>query len=150
MLCQPVHPESNINHFRPFSVLDSALWFFNKTHRGLRRSWKNFCFLTRVSYSQPSQFDKLAYSRFWGVLCQPVHPESNINHFRPFSVLDSALWFFNKTHRGLRRSWKNFCFLTRVSYSQPSQFDKLAYSRFWGVLCQPLHPKIQYTTFWLF
>ena len=147
MLCQPVHPESNISYFPQFFVLDNALLFFIKTHRrrenlenNLTLSWRrplsyrnanqwtgfymitafvmkglkeylenNFCSFPRAFYSRSSQFGKFTcsrfwsrfnksiFTRFWGVLCQPVHPESNISHFRPFSVLDSALWIFFKT-----------------------------------------------------
>ena len=38
MLCQLVHPESNISQFHQFSVLDSALLFFIKTRHQLRKS----------------------------------------------------------------------------------------------------------------
>ena len=69
-----------------------------------RITLNNFCSFHRVSCSQPTKFGKSIFTRFSGVLCHPEHPESNKSHFRPFSVLDSALWFFNKTRCGLRKS----------------------------------------------
>ena len=57
-----------------------------------------------VFCSQPTKFAKSIFNRFWGVICQPLHPESNISHFHQFSVLDSVLWLFIKTHHGLRKN----------------------------------------------
>ena len=33
MVCQPVHPESNISHFHPFCFWGSAPWFFIRSRR---------------------------------------------------------------------------------------------------------------------
>ena len=57
-----------------------------------------------VFCSQPTKFGKSIFNIFWGVLCQPVHPESNISQFHQSSVLDSALLFFLKTLRQLRKN----------------------------------------------
>ena len=57
MLCQPVHPESNISHFRPFFVLNSALWIFIKTPRPVRKINFQVIFvpsLGSVAASKPS------------------------------------------------------------------------------------------------
>ena len=51
-------------------------------------------------------FGKLILTRFWGVLCQPVHPESNIRLSRSFSLFDSPPTFFPKT--GLQVRMSNF------------------------------------------
>ena len=57
----------------------------------------NFCSFPNGSSSQPIEFVKLMFSRFWGVLCQTVHPESNLRRFRSFLLFDSAFWFLLKT-----------------------------------------------------
>ena len=44
-----------------------------------------------IPYIQPTKFGKSIFNRFWDVLYQTVHPESNISHFHQFSVLNSAL-----------------------------------------------------------
>ena len=56
-----------------------------------------------IPYIQPTKFGKSIFNRFWDVLCQTVHPKSNISHFHQFSVLNSALWIFIKTRRRLRK-----------------------------------------------
>ena len=70
----------------------------------LERVNYNFCSFPRISYSQPTKFDESIFNKFWGVLCQPVHPESNISHFLPFSLLDSDLWFFVESHRRVKKN----------------------------------------------
>ena len=105
LLYQPVYPKSNIRRFRLFSSFYSALffsWIWSSSWKG----WplNNFCSFVRVSSSQPTKFGKSILTRFWGMLFQPVHPGSNISHFCSFSVLNSALWFYIKSRRGLRRS----------------------------------------------
>ena len=42
-------------------------------------------------------------SIFRGVICQSVHSESKISHFRPFSKFNSPPWFFTITRRLLRK-----------------------------------------------
>ena len=56
-----------------------------------------------VSYSQSNKFGKSIITRFWAVLCQPVHPNSNISHFRQFFLWCSALWIFIETRLQVRK-----------------------------------------------
>ena len=37
----------------------------------------NFSFFPNVFCSYSTKFGKIVFSRFWGILCQPVQPESN-------------------------------------------------------------------------
>ena len=102
MFCLSVRPESNVSHIRQFCLLYSALWFFLKTRLWVTKSnLKIFCSCPRISSSQPEKFGK---SRFWGILSQWVHPEPNICHFHPFFLLDSALCFFVKSRRRVKKS----------------------------------------------
>ena len=85
VLCQTVHPESNINHFCNFSLFDRTLWFFIETRFWVKKSDFKiivYCF-PRVSYN---------------------HPQSNIRHSRSFSLFNSPPWFFLKTRLRLRKS----------------------------------------------
>ena len=99
MLCQPVQPESSIGHFRQSSLSGGSVRFFLKS-----RLPNNFYYFLRVTSIQPTNFGKSIFNSLWCVLCQPRHPESNINYFRTFFVLDSALSFFIKARRRLRKS----------------------------------------------
>ena len=135
-------PESNISHFRQFSLLDGALWLFLKTHFQVRNcSFKNnFCFFTKVSCSQPNKFSKLIFNRFWGIFCQSVHPESNISHICQFCLLDSALWFFIKIC--LRVIKSNFKMIFALALgSLPKKLVKSIFNKFWGRLPQWVYPE---------
>ena len=99
-----MHPESNISYLHQCYLWGSAVWLFIKLFFKSERVTSNFCFFLRVSSCQLSKFGKSIFTRFWGVLCQPVHPESNISQFHQFSVLDSALLSFIKTRHRLRKS----------------------------------------------
>ena len=104
-----------------------------KTHKNINLMMKN------KQICQPIKFGKFTSNWFWGVLYQPVHPESNINHFHQISVLDSALWFFIKTHRGVRKINFKIIFapsLGSYTMSRPSLVN-LYLTR--GVLCQSVH-----------
>ena len=112
----------------------------------LLSSWKeelqnNFCSFLRVFSSQPTKFGKSIFTRFWALLCQPVDPESNVGHFRQFSLWGSALRFFLKTRLPVRKSNLNFCYFLRVISTQPTNFGKSIFNSFWCVLCQPVHPE---------
>ena len=143
MLCQPVYSKSNIRHFRCFSSFYSALFFF----KNLPSSWKvslrnNFCSFLSVSWSHHTRFGKLIFNRFWGVFCQPVHPESNIKHSRSFSLFEGPPWFFLKA--GLQVRMSNFKiifapFLGPVAFIRPN-LVKGYWTDFGGVLCEPVHP----------
>ena len=95
-----------------------------------------------VSYSHSTKFGKSLFNKFWGLLCQPVRPESNRSHFNQFSMLDSALLFFVKTRRWLRKN--NFKiifapFLWSRAVTRPNLVN--LYLTFWGVLSESVHPK---------
>ena len=100
-----------------------------------------------VSYSQPNKFGKSIITRFWAVLFQPVHPNSNVSHFWQIFLWRSAL-FLLKIAFDLENIYniyvqlqKKFFSFTRVSCSRQTMFCKLIFSRCWGMLWQPMHPK---------
>ena len=67
-----------------------------------------------VSYIQPIKFGKSIFNRFWGVLWQSVHPESNISHFPQCFLWGSAVWFFVKACLRVRKSNFKIIFLTSL------------------------------------
>ena len=112
MLWQPMHPKSNIILLLFFSSFCIALCFFLENR--FRVTNKNLKILFDPSLGSLDSadqigkliFGKLILTRFWGVLCQPVHPESNIRLSRSFSLFDSPPTFFPKT--GLQVRMSNF------------------------------------------
>ena len=103
MLCQPVHPESNISHFPQCSLWGSALFLLIFAFHLERVALNNFCSVLRVSWRQPTKFDKLIFNRFWSLLCQPMRPQSSIRHPRSFSLFHSPPLFFLKTRLQFRK-----------------------------------------------
>ena len=99
-------------------MLNSALWFFIKTRiRVTKSNFKNnFCSFPRVFYSQSNKFVKSIFTRCWGVLYQPVHPESNISHFHQCSLWGSTLWFFIKSSLRVRKSNFKIIFATFLGW----------------------------------
>ena len=76
-----------------------------------------------VCYSQLNKFDQYLFERFRAVLCQQVHPNSNISYFHQFSLWCSALWIFIKTRLRVRKSnFKTFfaSSLGSLEVSRPS------------------------------
>ena len=53
-----------------------------------------------------TKIGKLIFNRFFGVLSQPLHPESNLRHFHSYYLFFSALPFFLKTSLGVRSNLK--------------------------------------------
>ena len=124
MLYQPVHPESNISHFHQCSLWGSTLWFFIESSLRVRKSNFKIIFATFLGWlpvSRSSKFGKSIFNRFWGVLWQPVHPKSNIRHFRSFSFFHSVLCYFLEACFWIRK--KNF----KIVFAPPLGF--LAVSR---------------------
>ena len=121
VLYQPVHPESNINHFHQISLLDSALWFFIKTRRGVRKINFKIIFAPSLGSYTMSRPSLVNLYLTWGVLCQSVHLEWNVSHFRWCFLCGSAVWFFIKTRLPFRNS--NF----KIIFAPPLGF--LAVSR---------------------
>ena len=101
----------------------------------------NFCSFPNSSWSQLTKFGKLIFNRFWGVLCQPVHPQSNLKHFYIFSCLIVLFGFCLELALELDSLEINFCSFPTGTWNQPTKFGKLMSSGFWGVLCQPVHLK---------
>ena len=104
-----------------------------KTHKNTNLMMKN------KQICQPTKFGKFTSNWFWGVLYQPVHPESNINHFHQISVLDGALWFFIKTRRGVRKSNFKIIFAPSLGSYTMSRPSLVNLYLTWGVLCQSVH-----------
>ena len=91
-------PRIKYKSFSHCSRWGSAVWFFIKTHLWVRKSnLKRVTSFLRISSSQPTKFGQPIFTRFWGVLCQPVHRKSNIRHFRSFSSFNITLCFSHKT-----------------------------------------------------
>ena len=119
--------------------------------------WKKYLKIKIFSFpngfwSHPTKLVKFMFSRFWGVLCQAAHLESNSRHFWSFSLFGSALWFLLET-----LFWNyiwylriKFCSFSDGSWNQPTKFGKLIFSGFWGVLCQTAHPESNLKQFWSF
>ena len=103
-LCQSVHPESNLTHFRSFYLFNSGLCFLLKSCLRVRASNMKIIFvpsLKLVSVSLRRLFQwSLAYFGAWFA----NESTQNKSNFCKFSLLDSALWFFIKTLHRLKKS----------------------------------------------
>ena len=90
--------------FSPFFIFSQySLFFSENLFSNQKEEHPKKLLLLRVSWNQPTKFGKFILNRFWGVLCQPVYLESNIRHSRSFSLFNSRLWFFLKTHLQVRK-----------------------------------------------
>ena len=125
VLCQQVHPNSNISYFHQFSLWCSALWIFIKTRLRVRKSNFKIFFATSLgslAVSRPSLVNSFL-TDFGGVPSQPVHAESNIRCSRNFSNWLSSLVILKICLR-VRK--------VRVSSSQPIKICKSVFNRLWA------------------
>ena len=94
-----------------------------------------------ICYSQLNKFGQYLFARFRAVLCQKVHPNSNISYFHQFSLWCSALWIFIKTRLRVRKSNFKIFFATSLgslAVSRPSLVNSFL-TDFGGVPSQPVH-----------
>ena len=86
-----------LDFFEVFLCLIVLFGFCSKLAFELDNLKINFCSFPNGSWSQPTRFGKLIYSGLWGVVCQPVHAESNIRLFHSFSLFGITFCFFVQT-----------------------------------------------------
>ena len=76
------------------------------------------------------------FNRFWGVLCQPVHQESNLVYFSSFPLFWSTVHIKSNLKRVKLKHFFSFSF-----WSHSAKFGKLISNRFWSVYFQTVHTK---------
>ena len=105
MLCQQVNPKSNISHFLPFSVLDSALWFFIKTHPQLRKNKLKIIFAPSLEFLTVSPTNLVNWHVAGFGACSANYCTKNqIWDILALSLLLVLLFVFIKTGLWVRKS----------------------------------------------